>query len=68
MKKATVYRFEPVGWDVFRPTANQPPSGSLVRKVQPRGCPPNGTMGHCFIQPIDGADFCLVQLGSLVKV
>ena len=64
---AKTYIFDPVGIDRFDPTPRQPASGTLVRKVQPYGCPKNGTMGHCYIAPVAGSekDFCLVLLNSL---
>ena len=68
--KATgrVFRFEPVGWDLFAPTGNVEP-GTLVRKTQPAGCPRNGTMGHTFIEDAETGDFLgLVLLASLAKV
>jgi hypothetical protein len=67
---ARTYVFDPVGMDLFSPTARQPQPGSLVRKVQPHGCPKNGTMGHCYIAPVDGSekDFCLVLESSLRRV
>lgn len=66
---ATVYVFEPVGWDVFDRRENQPAPGTLVVKVQPAGCPRNGTMGHCFVSDADtGAFYGLVLVNSLRRV
>lgn len=65
MKK---YRFNPVAMDRFDPCANQPPKGAIVVKTQPYGCPKNGTMGHCFIKPVEGGEFCLVLENSLEEV
>jgi hypothetical protein len=68
-KEKTVYRFEPVGYDVFDRRPNQPEPGTLVRKTQPYGTPRNGTMGHCFVEDAeDGTFYGLVQLASLKKV
>lgn len=68
-KKKTVYRFEPYGFDIFDRRSNQPEVGQLVVKVQPFGCPRNGTMGHCFVEPADGSGhFSLVCEQSLVRV
>jgi hypothetical protein len=64
----TVYRYEPVGWDVFDRRPNQPERGTLVRKCSPAGCPPNGTMGHCFVEDAETGDFYgLVLVKSLQK-
>jgi hypothetical protein len=50
-----LYIYEPVGldllpgkWDRYKPAP-----GTIVRKVQPHGCPRNGTMGHCYVIPAD---------------
>jgi len=69
-KRERLYTFNPVGWDVFDARANTPAPGTIVRKVQPHGCPRNGTMGHCYVEPCDetGASvgrFALVLLASL---
>jgi hypothetical protein len=64
-----VYRFDPVGWDVFDRRANQPNRGDLVVKTQPAGCPPNGTMGHCFVADAATGEFRgLVLVASLQRV
>jgi hypothetical protein len=50
------YVFEPVGMDVYDRRKYQPEPGSIVVKVQPRGCPRNGTMGHCYVVPVEQFD------------
>ena len=66
---AKYFRFEPVGLDIFDRRRNQPEPGTIVEKVQPRGCPKNGTMGHCFVAPVDNHNaFALVLVNSLVPV
>lgn len=67
MSKQT-YRFQPVGFDLFDPKPHQPKPGALVRKVQPVGCPRNGTMGFTYVQGLTGEFHGLVLLNSLVKV
>lgn len=67
--KATgrVFRYEPVGWDVFDPKVGID-AGRLVRKTQPAGCPRNGTMGHTFIEDAETGEFLgLVLIASLAK-
>lgn len=49
---SAAYRFEPVGLDVWDRRQYQPEPGTLVRKVQPHGCPRNGTFGHCYVVPL----------------
>jgi len=69
MPSQTLYRFQPVGWDVFDRRENQPETGTLVVKCQPAGCPRNGTMGHCFVEDADTGHFYgLVQVASLERV
>jgi len=66
---SSVYRFEPVGWDVFDARPNQPKPGTLVVKVQPPGTPKNGTMGHCFVADAgDGTFYGLVHKNSLRRL
>ncbi len=69
MARKTVFRFEPVGMDVFDRRAHTPARGTLVVKTSPAGCPPNGTMGHCFVADAETGEFIgLVLVNSLVKV
>ncbi len=64
--KRKVFRFEPVGFDLFAPHAGTPARGALVVKVQPAGCPRNGTMGHCYVADAEtGSFYGLVLLASL---
>lgn len=53
MSGATLYRFDPVGLDLFDRRPSQPEPGAVVRKVQPHGCPRNGTMGHVYVETAD---------------
>ena len=63
-----IYRFEPVGWDIYDAHANTPPAGTVVQKYQPFGCPKNGTMNHCFVQDAyTGRKYGLVHQNSLVE-
>jgi hypothetical protein len=39
--------------------------GETVRVIQPFGCPRNGTMGHTFVQRMDGTWGGLVHCNSL---
>jgi hypothetical protein len=44
-------------------------AGALVRKVQPRGCPRNGTMRQAYVERVDNGTFIgLVNLASLERV
>jgi len=65
MKRKRAYKFHPVGWDVFD-ARHDIADGTLVVKTSPPGCPPNGTMGHCFIAHADTGKFIgLVMVASL---
>lgn len=70
MKTGTlIYRFEAKGWDRFDRGSHTPQDGTLVKKCQPVGCPPNGTMGHCFVcDATTGKFFGLVYTASLAPV
>ena len=64
-----VFTFQPVGVDVWDRRAHQPEPGTRVVKVQPAGCPRNGTMGHCFVADAEtGAFYGLVLVKSLQRV
>jgi hypothetical protein len=44
-------------------------AGAEVRKVQPFGCPKNGTMGQCYVERVDNGEFIgLVSLHSLERI
>ena len=65
----TVYRFNPHGPDVWDHRDNQPEPGAIVRKMQPYGCPRNGTMGHCYVEDAETGHFYgLVSLASLERI
>lgn len=69
MSRGATYRYRPVGLDVFDRRRHQPAPGALVVKVQPAGCPPNGTMGHCFVADAESGKFHgLVLVASLERV
>ena len=64
-RSARVYFFEPVGADRWDPRTPLAP-GDRVVKVQPPGCPRNGTFGHCFVaDPETGNLLGLVLIASL---
>jgi len=47
------FTFQPVGLDLWDRRKTQPEPGQKVIKVQPRGCPKNGTMRHCYVQTVE---------------
>jgi hypothetical protein len=64
----SIYTYRPVGWDIVSPALQhlvQP--GTRVRVVNMRGCPPANTMGHCYIETLEGDFIGLVLTASLVK-
>jgi hypothetical protein len=70
-KRSEVYRYEPVFFDRINGPANRPDlaSGDLVVKVQPPGCPKNGTMGICYIGDKDTGELLgWVMEASLIPV
>jgi hypothetical protein len=42
-------------------------NGDQVRVVNRRGCPPANTMGHCYIETLDGQFLGLVSAYSLKR-
>lgn len=56
-RKTRVFRFEPVGFDLFDGKAYHPKAGTEVVKCQPFGTPKNGTFGHCYVQDAETGDF-----------
>jgi hypothetical protein len=71
MKKprtGSVYVFRATGWDVFDRRRNTPENGTRVRIAKsPYGCPPNGTMGHTYVETLNGEFIGLVLIASLHK-
>ena len=59
--------YEPAGYDRLEPQ-HRPEPGTIVVKVQPFGCPKNGTMRHCYIAPVENmSNYVLVQEASLTS-
>lgn len=66
-KRSKVYEFHPVLFDRISPPAKRISAGTLVVKIQPHGCPKNGTMGMCYIGDKDTGEFIgMVCVNSLV--
>ena len=65
VRKGQICRFEANGWDRFDRRTNTPENGTLVRVCTPHGCPPPNTMGHCFVETLEGKFIGLVSTGSL---
>lgn len=64
----TIYRLEPAGLLDCTSERVYKHKGAEVRKVQPVGCPRNGTMRMCFVARADTGEFIgLVNLASLIK-
>ena len=68
-RKAKKYTYDPVLFDVINPPAQGLEPGATVVKIQPHGCPRNGTMGMCYVgDPETGAFIGMVCLKSLTPV
>lgn len=66
-RKAKKFRYEPVLLD--RMSGVNLEAGAIVVKVQPHGCPRNGTMGMTYVGEADTGKFIgMVCLNSLVPV
>ncbi len=65
-RTGSTWAFEAAGFDVFHRMAHTPEDGTLVRVVQPSGCPKNGTMGQCYVERADNGEFIgMVSIASL---
>jgi hypothetical protein len=63
------YYYIPKGLDILAPSRNAPPLGQVVVKVQPHGCPKNGTFGRCYVEDAgNGTFYGLVLLASLRRI
>ena len=62
------YTFEACGWDIFDRGPLTPENGTVVRVINVHGCPKANTMGHCYVEDMDGNFRGLVCTGSLTKV
>lgn len=60
----SLYRYNPVFMDRSQPPYNIK-DGDIVRVVNLPGCPKAGTMGHCYVQHLDGGFAGLVCCNSL---
>jgi hypothetical protein len=67
VRKGGIYTFRACGWDLFDRKQNTPPDGTRVRVCTPHGCPPPNTMGHCFVETLDGQFIGLVSAASLSR-
>jgi hypothetical protein len=67
VRKGQVLVFNAVGWDRFDRRSNTPANGTVVRVCTPYGCPPPNTMGHCFVETLEGKFIGLVSTASLHK-
>ena len=63
----SLYVYNPVGMDLFSPCAHAE-KGQTVRVVNKFGCPPANTMGHCYIESLDGEFLGLVLTNSLTPL
>jgi len=61
-----LYVYDPIGHDLYDGRTSCI-AGTVVVKVQPPGCPVNGTMKHCYIADAEtGGFYGLVLENSLV--
>lgn len=69
-RKNTLYVFNPVMFDqLYANNQNLPESGTIVRTIQPYGCPKNNTMNMSYVEVADSKEFVgLVCNGSLTKL
>lgn len=70
LRSGSLFVFRPVGPDLWDRRDHTPAEGTVVQVVPaPRGCPKNGTMGHCYIgKARTGLFIGLVSADSLVPL
>ena len=69
VKAGKTYLFQAAGMDRFDRRASTPEDGSLVKAIKsPRGTPPMGTMGHCYVADMNDRFIGLVLCSSLKPV
>ena len=63
-------KYVPVGMDLYyNGVQKEIEEGTIVRVIQPHGCPKNGTMGMCYVEVADTKEFVgLVNIASLEAV
>ena len=67
MANRAVFRLEPAGLLDTTSARVMKHAGAEVQKIQPFGCPKNGTMGQVYVQTVEGEFIGLVNKASLVK-
>jgi hypothetical protein len=68
VRKGKTYIFRINGWDLFDRKPYMPENGTQVRVCAPHGCPPPNTMGHAYIETLDGRFLGLVSTASLQPI
>jgi hypothetical protein len=64
----TIFTLEPAGLLDRCDARVMKHAGAQVRKVQPYGCPRNGTMRQCYVSRVDTGEFIgLVNVSSLKR-
>jgi len=69
VRVGSTYVYRPVGMDAWSPNPLAPMEGEPVKVINPHGCPPANTMGHCYVESIESGEFCgLVLCNSLTPI
>lgn len=61
------YTYQPVGLDLWDSCTNLV-AGTEVKVINLHGCPPANTMGHCYVEDMEGNFKGLVLCNSLQKI
>ncbi len=68
VRVGSLYKFDPVGWDIFDPKTNLK-KGDMVRVVNLPNAPKANTMGHCYVgHPQTGKFIGMVHCNSLTPI
>jgi hypothetical protein len=67
VRTGSKYTFNASFWDITDRRDYTPKNGTVVRVMQPFGCPKNNTMGQCYIETLEGKFLGMVSVHSLQK-
>src|SRR5271166_2831399 len=65
VRVGSIYLYDPVLLDKFARHLTGVRRGSTVRVINVHGCPPANTMGHCYVETLEGEFLGLVCSNSL---
>lgn len=68
VRTGSKYKFIASFWDITDKQSYTPKNGTIVKVVQPHGCPKNNTFGMCYISDLAGKFLGMVATASLQPI